>query len=80
MSMYNPSFFIKSSSLAWDVWAGSFMYHFGDNLVALGYVVGLDYKNPYLSPYQEFQKMKTHPFFKDLLEGATCVLRLFFLA
>jgi len=59
--------------MTWDVWAGSFAYHYGDNLVALGYVVGLDYKNPYVSPYQEFQKMKTHPLFKDLLEGATPV-------
>jgi electron-transferring-flavoprotein dehydrogenase len=38
-----------------DVYGGGFMYHFGENLVSLGLVVGLDYKNPYLNPYQEFQ-------------------------
>ena len=38
-----------------DTYGGGFMYHFGENLVSLGIVVGLDYKNPYLSPYQEFQ-------------------------
>lgn len=43
------------------------------NLVHLGYVVGLDYKNPYLNPYEEFQKLKTHPEFSKLLEGGTCV-------
>ena len=37
-----------------DVYAGSFMYHMGDNRIHLGYVVGLDYKNPYLNPYEEF--------------------------
>jgi electron-transferring-flavoprotein dehydrogenase len=40
---------------------GSFMYHFGDRLVALGFVVHLNYKNPWLSPFDEFQRMKTHP-------------------
>ena len=40
---------------------GSFMYHFGDNLVSIGFVVHLNYKNPYLSPFDEFQRFKTHP-------------------
>ena len=40
---------------------GSFMYHFGDNYVALGYVVHLNYKNPWLSPFDEFQRWKHHP-------------------
>jgi electron-transferring-flavoprotein dehydrogenase len=40
---------------------GSFMYHFGDNLVAIGLVVHLSYENPYLSPFDEFQRFKTHP-------------------
>ena len=40
---------------------GSFLYHYGDNLVAVGFVVHLNYKNPYLSPYDEFQRFKTHP-------------------
>ena len=40
---------------------GSFMYHFGDDLVAVGFVVHLNYENPHLSPYDEFQRFKTHP-------------------
>lgn len=56
-----------------DVYGGGFMYHFGDGLVAVGLVVGLDYANPYISPYQEFQKMKTHPYYADVLEGGECV-------
>ena len=48
---------------------GSFCYHYNDNTVALGFVVHLNYKNPYLSPYQEFQKFKTHPEIQDLLKG-----------
>jgi electron-transferring-flavoprotein dehydrogenase len=56
-----------------DVYGGSFMYHFGDNLVSLGLVVALDYKNPWLSPYGEFQKLKKHPVFKSVLEGGKCI-------
>ncbi|KAF7558795.1 hypothetical protein G7046_g5347 [Stylonectria norvegica] len=56
-----------------DVYGGSFMYHFGENLVSLGLVVSLDYENPWLSPYQEFQKLKTHPLFRDVLEGGKCI-------
>ncbi|PHS24433.1 MAG: electron transfer flavoprotein-ubiquinone oxidoreductase [Robiginitomaculum sp.] len=48
---------------------GSFLYHFEDNYVALGMVVHLNYKNPYLSPYDEFQRLKTHPAIRDTLEG-----------
>lgn len=55
------------------VYGGGFMYHFGDGFVAVGLVVGLDYANPYISPYQEFQKMKTHPYYADVLEGGECV-------
>ena len=40
---------------------GSFMYHYGDNLVAVGFVVHLNYENPYISPFEEFQRFKTHP-------------------
>jgi electron-transferring-flavoprotein dehydrogenase len=53
-----------------DVYGGSFMYHFGDNLVSYGYVVGLDYKNPYLSPFNEMQRLKTHPYFAPTFAGA----------
>lgn len=59
--------------LAADVYGGGFMYHFGDNLVAVGLVTGLDYANPYVSPYNEFQKMKTHPYYANVLSGGECV-------
>ncbi|RFB05998.1 electron transfer flavoprotein-ubiquinone oxidoreductase [Parvularcula marina] len=48
---------------------GSWMYHFGENFVSVGFVVHLNYKNPYLSPYQEFQRFKTHPEIAPILEG-----------
>ncbi|KAH3660113.1 hypothetical protein OGAPHI_007318 [Ogataea philodendri] len=56
-----------------DTYGGGFQYHFGDGLVTVGLVVGLDYKNPWISPYQEFQKMKHHPFYKSVLEGGKCI-------
>ena len=56
-----------------DVYGGAFMYHFGENLVSLGLVVSLDYSNPWLSPYQEFQKLKKHPTFRKVLEGGKCI-------
>src|SRR5580693_886848 len=48
---------------------GSFMYHFGDNYVALGFVVHLNYKNPWISPFDEFQRLKHHPAISRYLEG-----------
>jgi electron-transferring-flavoprotein dehydrogenase len=48
---------------------GSFIYHFDDNLVAVGFVVHLNYKNPYLSPFEEFQRFKTHPLVSDTFVG-----------
>jgi len=48
---------------------GSFLYHFGDNLVSVGFVVHLNYVNPYLSPYDEFQRFKTHGDVRDVFEG-----------
>ena len=48
---------------------GSFLYHYGDNLAAVGFVVHLDYHNPYLSPFDEFQRWKTHPLIRPMLEG-----------
>ena len=48
---------------------GSFLYHFGDNLVAVGFVVHLNYHNPYLSPFEEFQRFKTHPLMRDTFAG-----------
>ena len=52
-----------------NTYGGSFMYHAENKQVFLGYVVGLDYKNPYLSPFDEFQKFKTHPSIKTFLES-----------
>ncbi|OFX04872.1 MAG: electron transfer flavoprotein-ubiquinone oxidoreductase [Alphaproteobacteria bacterium RIFCSPHIGHO2_12_FULL_63_12] len=52
-----------------DVGGGSFLYHYDDNTIALGFVVHLNYKNPYLYPYAEFQKFKSHPEISALLEG-----------
>jgi electron-transferring-flavoprotein dehydrogenase len=48
---------------------GSFLYHFDDNLVSVGFVVHLNYENPHLSPFDEFQRFKTHPAIRDLFEG-----------
>jgi electron-transferring-flavoprotein dehydrogenase len=48
---------------------GSFLYHLDDNLVSVGFVLHLNYKNPYLSPFEEFQRFKTHPKVRDTFEG-----------
>ncbi len=48
---------------------GSFVYHFGDDLVSAGFVVHLNYENPHLSPYDEFQRFKTHPAIRDTFAG-----------
>jgi electron-transferring-flavoprotein dehydrogenase len=50
-------------------YGGSFVYHFGDNLVSYGFVVGLDYRNPWLSPFDEMQRFKTHPEVRRHFEG-----------
>jgi electron-transferring-flavoprotein dehydrogenase len=52
-----------------DTYGGSFLYHLEDNQVAVGFVVGLDYSNPYLSPFEEFQRFKTHPKIRPFFEG-----------
>lgn len=52
-----------------DVYGGSFLYHLNGNQVAVGYVIGLDYQNPHLSPFEEFQRFKTHPKVRDVFEG-----------
>jgi electron-transferring-flavoprotein dehydrogenase len=60
-------------SLGWplnkDTGGGSFIYHYGEQLVSVGFVVHLDYANPHLSPYDEFQRFKTHPKMQALLKG-----------
>ena len=48
---------------------GSFLYHFDDRLVSVGFVVHLNYENPYLSPYEEFQRFKNHPLLRPTFEG-----------
>ncbi|TWI50036.1 electron-transferring-flavoprotein dehydrogenase [Pseudoduganella flava] len=55
--------------LDWDTYGGSFLYHLENNQVVVGYVVGLNYENPYLSPYDEFQRYKTHPAIRGFFEG-----------
>ena len=59
-------------SIGWpldqETYGGSFLYHLDKNLVSLGFVIGLDYKNPYLSPYEEFQRFKMHSSIKPLLD------------
>jgi electron-transferring-flavoprotein dehydrogenase len=52
-----------------DTGGGTFMYHFGDNYVTLGLVLHLNYKNPFLSPFDEFQRFKQHPSIRPILEG-----------
>ena len=52
-----------------DTYGGSFMYHMENNLVLVGFVVGLDYKNPWLAPFEEFQRFKTHPNIRWYFEG-----------
>jgi electron-transferring-flavoprotein dehydrogenase len=52
-----------------DTYGGSFLYHLENNQVAVGYVVGLGYRNPYLHPFEEFQRYKTHPAIRGYLEG-----------
>ena len=56
-----------------DVYGGSFLYHMAPDLVLAGFVVGLDYANPYLSPYAEFQRWKHHPAVAPHLAGGECI-------
>ncbi|WP_027283668.1 electron transfer flavoprotein-ubiquinone oxidoreductase [Rubritepida flocculans] len=55
--------------LSSDTYGGSWLYMFGENLVSVGFVVGLDYANPWLSPFEEFQRFKQHPAVRPMLEG-----------
>lgn len=60
-------------SVGWPMdsktYGGSWMYHFGENMVSIGFVTALDYTNPYLSPFEEMQRFKTHPAIRAYLEG-----------
>lgn len=65
-------------TIGWPVkdihtWEGTFLYHVAPNKILLGMVVGLDYPNPTLSPYQEFQQWKTHPLITKTLKGGKCI-------
>jgi electron-transferring-flavoprotein dehydrogenase len=62
-----------SHSVGWPMdkatYGGSFLYHFDENLVSVGFVIGLVYTNPHLSPFDEFQRFKTHPAIRPTFEG-----------
>jgi len=56
--------------LDWRTYGGAFLYHLEDRQVAIGMVVGLDYRNPFLSPFEELQRLKTHPAIRPIFAGA----------
>jgi electron-transferring-flavoprotein dehydrogenase len=70
-SKHKPGLVIHTAGwpLENDTYGGSFLYHMDDNQVMVGFVVGLGYSNPYLSPFEEFQRYKTHPAIRTFLEG-----------
>jgi electron-transferring-flavoprotein dehydrogenase len=70
-SRHRPGLVLHSQGWPLDnrTGGGSFVYHLEDNQVAVGFVVHLDYENPYLSPYDEFQRFKTHPAIRPTFEG-----------
>ena len=69
--MHQPGLVIHSAGWPLDnsTYGGSFLYHLENNQVAVGFVVGLAYSNPYLSPFEEFQRYKTHPAIRKFFEG-----------
>ncbi|MFM1908794.1 MAG: hypothetical protein RLZZ591_2471 [Pseudomonadota bacterium] len=68
---HQPGFVMHTAGWPMDsgTYGGSFLYHLEDNKIALGFITGLDYANPYLSPFEEFQRWKTHPNIRWYLEG-----------
>jgi len=68
---FRPGLVLHSAGWPLDnsTYGGGWMYHFGENLASVGFVVGLSYANPYLSPFDEFQRFKTHPAIRKYLEG-----------
>jgi electron-transferring-flavoprotein dehydrogenase len=70
-ALHQPGLVIHTAGwpLQNDTYGGSFLYHLENNQVAVGYVVGLGYTNPYLSPFEEFQRYKTHPAIRRFFEG-----------
>lgn len=68
---HQPGLVVHSGGWPLDAqtYGGGFLYHLADNLVSVGFVAGLGYANPYFSPYEEFQRLKTHPAYRSFLEG-----------
>ncbi len=68
---HKPGLVIHSFGWPMDskTYGGSWLYHWGENLVSYGFVVGLDYRNPYLSPFEEMQRLKTHPAMRPHFAG-----------
>lgn len=56
-----------------EIYGGGFMYHFKNNLLSIGMIIGLDYKNPHIDPFAELQRFKLHPKVKPLLQGGECI-------
>ncbi len=72
---HQPGLVVHTAGWPMDkqTYGGSFLYHLEDNQVAVGFVIGLDYRNPYLSPFDEFQRFKTHPAIRPTFEGGSRV-------
>lgn len=72
-SKHKPGFVLHTVGWPLDqrTYGGSFLYHMNDRQVSIGLVVALNYDNPFLSPYEEFQRLKRHPKIKALLDGGT---------
>ncbi|KIM64616.1 hypothetical protein SCLCIDRAFT_610523 [Scleroderma citrinum Foug A] len=72
-SQYRPGEVVHTLGwpLDWKTYGGGWVYHMADGLVSLGLAIGLDYANPWLSPYNELQRMKHHPYFTRLLSGSS---------
>ncbi|MBN9460729.1 MAG: electron transfer flavoprotein-ubiquinone oxidoreductase [Burkholderiales bacterium] len=68
---FEPGLVVHTAGWPLDAatYGGSFLYHWENNKIAIGYVVGLNYRNPYLSPYEEFQRYKSHPAIRAFLDG-----------
>lgn len=68
---HQPGFVMHTAGwpMSNDTYGGAFLYHLDDNKVTLGFITGLDYSNPYLSPFEEMQRWKTHPNIRYYLEG-----------
>ena len=68
---HQPGFVLHTAGWPMDnnTYGGAFLYHLDDNKIALGFITGLDYSNPYLSPFEEFQRWKTHPNIRWYFEG-----------